>query len=279
MERPEITKYKRELLVRRYSEATIRSYCDEFTRFLNDIAPRHPLELGKDDIMEYMYDRIQARSISESYQNVIINAIKFYYERVEGRPRTVYELPRPQKAQKLPKAISASDVLAIIKSTPNLKHRVLLMLIYGTGLRVGEVVGLQLKDIDSKQMLVRVIGGKGKKDRVVPLPSNLLPLLRTYYKAFRPQRYLFEGQTPGQAYSTRSVQQVLKQAAKRARIPYSVTPHMLRHSYATHLLEGGTDIRFIQKLLGHKSIRTTEIYTHVTTRNLPASPLEMLDIN
>jgi integrase/recombinase XerD len=146
------------------------------------------------------------------------------------------------------------------------------------GLRLGEVLGLTPQDVDSRRMVLYVRGGKGKKDRDLPLPESLLQLLREQFRLFRPVTFLFEGQRPGEPYSERSLQLVVKQAAGRAGISRPVTLHMLRHSYATHLLETGTDIRIIQSLLGHSSIKTTEIYTHVAQNNRPASPLDALGL-
>ena len=216
--------------------------------------------------------------VSESYQNVIINAIKFYYEQVEDQPRQVYALPRPKPPKQNPKVLSKDEVKALIHHTENAKHRAMLMLAYGLGLRLNEVLALTPADIDAKRMALYVRSGKGKKDRDLPLTESLLLLLREQYRQFRPETYLFEGQTPGEQYSERSLQQVVKQAAERAGIRRPVTLHMLRHSYATHLLEAGTDIRIIQDLLGHSSIKTTEIYTHVAQNKRPISPLTELGL-
>ncbi|WP_394772165.1 tyrosine-type recombinase/integrase, partial [Mucilaginibacter sp.] len=160
----------------------------------------------------------------------------------------------------------------------NRKHRAMLMLAYGLGLRLGEVLALVPADIDSRRMVLYVRGGKGKKDRDLPLPESLLLLLREQFREHRPVIYLFEGQHPGEPYSERSLQMVVKQAASRAGIHRPVSLHMLRHSYATHLMEAGTDTRIIQDLLGHSSIKTTEIYTHVAQRARPPSPLDSLGL-
>jgi integrase/recombinase XerD len=219
-----------------------------------------------------------AAGISEAYQNTLINAIKFYYEQVEGQPRQYYEVPRPKRPHTNPKVLAKEEVRDLLLGTDNLKHRAMLMLAYGLGLRLGEVLALTPPDIDSRRMALYVRAGKGKKDRNLPLPETLLQLLREQFRQFRPVTFLFEGQRPGEPYSERSLQLVIKQAAERAGIRRPITMHMLRHSYATHLLEAGTDIRVIQDLLGHSSIKTTEIYTHVAQHTRPASPLDSLGL-
>jgi integrase/recombinase XerD len=168
----------------------------------------------------------------------------------------------------LPNVLSKEEVKAILESTKNIKHRAMLSLIYSCGLRCGELIHLKPTDIDSKRNLVIIRNGKGRKDRIVPLSPKILDLLREYYKSNKPKIYLFEGQFEGIMYSDRSLQLVLKQSLQTANIKKPVTLHWLRHSYATHLLESGTDLRYIQELLGHNSSKTTEIYTHVSTKSL-----------
>lgn len=273
-----IQRYKQHLTLRSYSANTQRNYLHAFSSFLSSISPKHPNQLKKEDILQYMQDLIHDRKPSESYQNLIINAIKFWYEQVENLPRTLYELPRPKNREPLPKVLSLNEVTLILKKTENLKHRSILMLAYGAGLRLSEIIGLKLTDINSQRMIIRVNSGKGKKDRELTLPDKLLLLLREYVTLYKPKEFLFEGQDNHNQYTSRSAQQVIKQAALRAGIKRTVTMHMLRHSYATHLLESGTDIRYIQEALGHESIRTTEIYTHVAKDRKPASPLDTLDL-
>lgn len=197
---------------------------------------------------------------------------------MEGRSRQIYEVARQKCPLTNPKVLAKEEVRDLLLGTDNLKHRGMLMLAYGLGLRLGEVLALTPADIDSKRMALYIRGGKGKKDRDLPLPESLLHILREQYRQFRPVSFLFEGQRPGEPYGERSLQLVVKQAAMRAGIRRPVTTHMLRHSYATHLLEAGTDIRVIQDLLGHSSIKTTEIYTHVAQRTRPASPLDTLGL-
>ena len=264
-----------EVLVRRqYAYNTRKSYGAAFAQYAAYLGERDPATVTREGVEEYLLARVRDDGISERYQNTLINAIKFYYEKVLGRDRTVYDIARPRDREPLPKVIDREEVNAMIDLTHNVKHRCLLMLLYGGGLRLNEVLALLPQEIDSKRMTIFVRRSKGKKDRVVPLPRRLLEPLRTYYRSYRPMTWLFEGQTVGEPYSPRSLQQVVKQAAKRAGVKRPVTAHMLRHSYATHLLEAGTDIRNIQEVLGHGSIKTTERYLHVARGGKPTSPLD-----
>lgn len=272
-----LSRYCQFIALKRYSPQTLKNYRGAFQLFLARHTPRLPFELAKQDVLDYLAGRVAA-GISEAYQNLLINAIKFYYEQVEGQPRQYYDVPRPKRPLQNPKLLAKEEVKALLQGTDNLKHRAMLMLAYGLGLRLGEVLALTPVDIDSKRMALYVRGGKGKKDRNLPLPESLLQLLREQFRQFRPTTFLFEGVQPGGPYSPRSLQQVVKQAAERASIHRPISLHMLRHSYATHLLEGGTDIRMIQELLGHASIKTTEIYTHVAQRTRVASPLDDLGL-
>ena len=210
---------------------------------------------------------MRERQISVSQQNQRINAIKFYYEKVLGRDKQYYDIHRPKKEQKLPKVLGKEEIKKILNCTENIKHKAILSLLYSAGLRRSELINLQLTDIDSSRMVILIHGGKGKKDRISLLSQKLLILLRDYYKKYKPGKNLFEGQNRAK-YSPTSIGKILKRSAKKAGIQKKVTPHMLRHSFATHLLEQGTDLRFIQELLGHNSSKTTEIYTHVAVKNL-----------
>lgn len=238
-----------------------------------------PEKITEEQIREYLLYLIEQRDVSISYQNQSINAIKFYYEQVLGRPVQTYYIQRPKKERTLPNVLSEEEVLSIIKCAENLKHRAMLSLIYSSGLRLGEMINLKLHDIDSKRMLIIVKQGKGKKDRVTLLSVKILHLLREYFKKYKPRDYLFEGQF-GEQYSSTSVQKVFRMAKQKAGIRKKATVHTLRHSFATHLLERGTDLRYIQSLLGHQSAKTTEIYTHITKRGLDkiTSPLDNLEL-
>lgn len=226
--------------------------------------------------MRHLLDTKKART---STQNQVINAIKFYYEKVRKGQRKVYALERPLKETKLPKVLSAEEVAAILKSATNLKHKTMLWLIYSAGLRRSELINLKIDDIDSKRMVINIKAAKGKKDRITMLSERILELLRKYFKEYRPRVWLFEGM-PGEPYSASSLQKVFMAALRKSGVRKEASLHTLRHSFATHLLETGTDLRYIQSLLGHNSSKTTEIYTHVTTRafNKIKSPLDDLDL-
>lgn len=194
-------------------------------------------------------------------------AIKFYFEQVLGREKEYIRISRPRKEFKLPTVLTLEEVQKIIQLTKNLKHKCILMSIYSGGLRRGELINLKVEDVDSKMMLIKVCGTKGKKDRYTLLSEKLLTELRAYYIKYRPRHWLFEGKENGQ-YSPTSVERIFRDAADRAQILKHVTPHSLRHSFATHLLEQGTNLRYIQVLLGHASTKSTQIYTHVASNAL-----------
>jgi len=266
--------YLLKLELKRYANSTVRTYVSFFEMFINFHKDKELHAIDESDIRVFLQNPIQ-KKVSNSYINQAINAIKFYYEVVLGMPNRFYEIERPRKESKLPKVISKEEILTIIDNTNNLKHRCIVQLLYGSGLRRSELLNLKINDIDSKRMLVRVEGSKGNKDRQTLLSKTALNDLRRYYAKYEPQVYLFEGKK-GMKYSGASVLKVVKIAAEKARIRISVTPHVLRHSFATHLLESGTDLRQIQVLLGHGSSKTTEIYTHVATNTFESikNPLD-----
>jgi integrase/recombinase XerD len=198
----------------------------------------------------------------------VVNGIKLFFRQIENRKLDVELVHRPRQEHKLPNVLSKEEVKAILHAHANLKHKAMLSLIYACGLRRSELLNLVPGNIQTQRNLLFIQQSKGKKDRVVPLSNKILALLRQYYQAFKPTRWLFEGQEKGTQYSEKSLQSVLKQALEKAKIDKPVTLHWLRHSYATHLLESGTDLRYIQELLGHSSSRTTEIYTHVSTHSI-----------
>ena len=260
-----LEKYKDLLIQKRYSINTIKTYCNYFKDFVVYFEKVKLEEITTRQINSYILELIKLRNISVSQQNQRINAIKFYYEKMLGRKKEYYDLYRPNKEYKLPKVLSKNEVKKILNASDNIKHKCILMLIYSAGLRRSELLNLTISDIDSERMVINIIGAKGKKDRISLLSDNLLQLLRNYYLKYKPKKFLFEGQGGG-PYSPTSVAKILKNAASKAGIRKNVTPHMLRHSFATHLLEQGTDLRYIQELLGHKNSKTTEIYTHVSKR-------------
>lgn len=267
------------LRLKRYSYATIKVYKSHFGSFLMQYNDVKPEEISEQQIIHYILQQIEERKISESTQNSIINAIKFYYESVLGNPRKVYKIPRPKKPKTLPNVLSETEVTKLIKTVDNLKHKCILLLIYSAGLRRSEVINLKIKDIQKGRNCVFVKGAKGKKDRYTLLSAKVLRYLRIYYKQEKPVDWLFEGQYGGQ-YSPTSVQKIFTKAKLKSKVNPYATVHTLRHSFATHLLERGVDLRYIQKLLGHDSIKTTEIYTHITKKGMEKlqSPLDNLDI-
>ena len=259
------------------SENTLRVYSSAFEQFCNYYKD-HPLEnISQEQITKYMQHLVVDRKVSSSYHNQAINAIKFYYERVLNGDRKIYLLDRPRKEQKLPVVLNQEEVKQLLKCIDNIKHRALVMLVYSSGLRLSEIVGLKIKDLDSVQMQIRVQQGKGKKDRVTILSERVLEILRRYFQQYQPKEWLFEGADGGQ-YSKRSAQQIVKDAARKAGIKKKISIHTLRHSFGTHLLESGTNLRYIQSLLGHESIKTTEIYTHITLKGFDQlrSPMDDL---
>ncbi len=265
------------LKLKRYSSHTVSAYRSHLKLFFEYYPDKKDTDIGLGDIHKYLLFLIQTKNVSTSYQNQAINGIKCYFELVLRFPRMKFEIQRPKREARLPKVLSLEEVYKILDQVKNLKHRCILMMIYSAGLRVSEAVNLKIADIDSKRMLVRVIQGKGRKDRNSLLSDQLLLLLREYYLAYRPKDWLFEG-WHGYRYNARSVQSVFEKALKESGIQKSASVHTLRHSFATHLLESGVDIRYIQELLGHESTKTTEIYTHVSNTQLSKikSPLDMM---
>lgn len=266
--------YLIKLELKRYSNSTIKTYVTFFELFINYHGTKDLNELDEDDIRSFLQHLIQKKH-SNPYINQAINAIKFYYETVLNMPNRFYDIERPRKEVKLPTVISKEEILAIINATNNYKHRCIVQLLYGSGLRRSELLNLKISDVDGKRMLLHVSNSKGNKDRLTLLSKTALIDLRRYYTIYRPKVYLFEGK-PGRKYSGASVLKVVKTASQKAKIRKNITPHILRHSFATHLLESGTDLRHIQVLLGHSSSKTTEIYTHVATNTFESikNPLD-----
>lgn len=250
----------------RYSENTIKTYSHYFKDFISAFEKSKLEDITKDEINQFILKLIREKNISTSQQNQRINAIKFYYEKVLKREKEYYQIDRPHRERRLPDVLSKEEITSMLSSTRNLKHKTIIALIYSCGLRRSESVNIQINDIDSNRMLIKIRGAKGKKDRYVQLSPNILPLLRNYYRKEKPKIWLFEGEQ-GKKYSEMSVYNVIKNAAKNAGIKKRVYPHILRHSYATHHLEQGTDLRYIQEWLGHDSSKTTEIYTHVSNNS------------
>jgi len=261
----ELRKFQDQLILKGFSNNTQRTYTTEFAQLLQILGDFPANELSAERVRAYILYCHQEFKLSENQIHSRINALKFYYEKVLHQDKILINIPRPKKPLLLPKSLNIEEIKKIIQVTENLKHRLIIKLCYGMGLRVSEIINLKIEDIDSQRMQVLIQRSKGKKDRYVNLPENILEELRAYYKEFRPENYLFEGQNHG-PYNVRSAQAVFKLAMKKAGIHKRIGIHALRHSYATHLLEYGTDISLIQKLLGHNNIKTTLIYTQTTDR-------------
>ncbi|NJO86931.1 MAG: tyrosine-type recombinase/integrase, partial [Lewinella sp.] len=274
--RADMLAYTDGLIRMRYSWHTIRGYSGAFMKYLVFLCDRDAADASASDANAYLTS-LSKQSVSDACLHTAVNSIKFYYEKVlllSGFQ--LADVQRPRKRHSLPNFLSIQEVDRLLRATDNLKHSAILYTLYSSGLRLAELLQLRLEDVhwDRNQLLVR--GGKGKKDRAVMLSQRLKALLVHYFDQYQPRHYLFEGQDERQPYSPRSVQSIVKQAAKKAGLQKRVTPHVLRHCFATHLLDNGTDVRFIQELLGHKDIQTTLIYTHITTQSLQKiqSPLD-----
>lgn len=269
---------RQQLILKAYSPSTIKTYTNEVAAFLAALKHQAADEFPVQRIKGYLQYCFETLKLSENTLHSRINSLKFYYEQVLGLEKFFWEIPRPKKPLLLPRVISEEKVLKGLLAVENLKHRALLITAYSAGLRVSEVVALTVADIDGDRMQIRVCAGKGKKDRVATLAMATLVLLREYAAQYKPRKYLFESQVAGQPYTIRSAQMVFKRAFQRLGLSAGMGFHSLRHSYATHLLENGTDIKFIQELLGHNDIKTTLRYIHVSNRQLGAieSPLDAL---
>ena len=263
-----IEEFSKWMIHKRYSQATIKTYIGTLKNFLLFTAKKPVSEITNQDVVNYVNDVIIRNNLSFAYQNQTVNAVKLFFREVMHAKIETEKIERPRPEHKLPNVLSKAEVKAILEAPGNIKHEAMLSLIYACGLRRSELLNLKPDHIDSKRHLLIIKNAKGRKDRIAPIPEKLIVLLRDYYKKFKPQLWLFEGQKKGEQYSATSLQQVLKGSLKKCGINKPVTLHWLRHSYATHLLESGTDLRYIQELLGHKSSKTTEIYTHVTDKSL-----------
>ena len=253
---------------KRYSESTIETYIDCVKKFLIFCIPKPIFEIQANDMVRFVDEYIIPSKLSYSYQNQVVNGTKLFFREIVKSQLNVESFARPRRQHNLPNVLSKEEVKSILQAPQNVKHRTMLSLIYACGLRRSELLGLKPADIQSKRGLLLIRESKGKKDRVISLSEKTIEMLREYYILYKPGVWLFEGSIKGEQYSEQSLQNVLKQAVSKANINKPVTLHWLRHSYATHLLENGTDLRYIQELLGHKSSKTTEIYTHVSNKSL-----------
>ena len=277
---PVLQRYIETLQLKGYSPSTLNTYRNEFAQLLYLLKGNLVDDLDADRLRGYFLYCINTLKLSENTIHSRINAIKFYYEQVLGRERMFIEIPRPKKKIILPNVLAINQVEKLFSHLENLKHKTMLYLAYSAGLRVSEVVNLRIRDIHSERMVINIKGAKGKKDRTVGLSEGILELLRKYYTVYKPIEWLFEGQYKDSPYSTRSLQQIFHRAKNAAKILQPVTFHSLRHSYATHLHELGTDIKLIQALLGHNDINTTLRYVHVSNLTIEKikSPFDNLNL-
>ncbi|MCH7771053.1 MAG: site-specific integrase [Bacteroidetes bacterium] len=280
MKKQEITeKFHKQIKIENYSEQTIKNYSSALKLFLEYIENLKLEQVTDEEIQNYLYYCKTEKKYSYSSMKQVIAAISYLYKKVFNKqiPEALnIELRKPST---LPSVLSTKEISRILVVTKNLKHKTILLLIYSAGLRLNELLELKIGDVDSEAMKIHIKQGKGKRDRYIMLSENVLNLLREYYKVYKPKHYIIEGQNGGK-YSPKSVQSAFKTALKKAGIKKKATVHTLRHSFATHLLDEGTDIRYIQELLGHKRLETTQIYTHVSSYSIDKikSPADMLDI-
>ncbi|MFY0714330.1 site-specific integrase [Seonamhaeicola sp. NFXS20] len=267
--------YLDKLELKQYANNTVKTYISCFERFINHFPHKNIDLIDELDVRNYLM-HLNQNNWSASYINQSINSIKFYYEVVLGLPNRFYQIERPRKQKKLPVVLSKTEIHQLINATSNIKHKCILSLLYSAGLRRSELINLKIEDIDSSRMLIKINNAKGNKDRYTLLAHTVLKDLRKYYLQYKPSKYLFEGQKK-EKYSATSISNILTAAANKIKLKKHITPHTLRHSFATHLLEDGTDIRYIQLLLGHNSTKTTEIYTHVakSSFNFIKNPLDL----
>lgn len=272
-----LSDFEIKLRLQRYATSTIKTYKNALAKFFNAFEHKDLAQVNLEQIQDFLHCLQTKDRISPVYQKQILASIVKFYLLYYDRKLELSMLYPNRKPKPLPKYLTAVEVKRLLQQCTNLKHSCILKILYGCGLRVSEVIALKIADIDSTAMRIHIRAAKGKKDRVVPLPQTLLQHLRQYYVSFQPKRYLFEGQYSGK-YTPKSIQSFIKKYAQKANIQKTVTPHMLRHSYATHQLENGVHIRYVQELLGHNSIKTTELYTHITkvTKEKISSPLDML---
>lgn len=268
---------KMDLELKKFSPKTVTCYLTCMVNFVRHYG-RSPVDLGEEEIRKYLHHLITEKKVSQSSINQAYSAMKFFYEVTLGRAWNGIRIPRSKTRKKLPVVLSMQEVHSLLASVGNLKHRAILTTIYSGGLRLGEATHLRISDIDGKRMTILVQQGKGNKDRYTVLGQRNLELLRRYYKAFRPTEWLFPSKDPAQPLSGSSVQRVFKKALHQASIKKKASVHTLRHCFATHLLESGTDLYHIQRLLGHTTAKTTSVYLHITGRDLAKvkSPIDLL---
>ncbi len=255
-----------EMRIRNYSERTVCSYITSISQ-LSKYYKTSPDKISREQLKSFAYHLIHIKQVSTSSINQLISAWKIFQVDVLGNTWEDFRLKRPRREKKIPQILSQQEALLLINTPKNMKHRMLLTLAYSTGLRRAEILNLTLKDIDSSRSIIRVIKGKGNKSREVPVSGSLIQQLRQYYKSYHPKTYLFEGFNPGKPYSATSIEKIVKTAAINASIKKDVYPHILRHSFATHMLERGVNLKRLQLMLGHSAMKTTSIYLHLANFN------------
>lgn len=265
------------MLGKRYGARTIATYASLLEKFFGYFSQKAPDEIDKSDIERYNYEVIVKEGYSIVYQRQLVSALKLYYDHFHSSKIETDKLERPKRSKTVPVVLSRQEILKLLLATPNLKHRTILAMLYGSGLRISELINLKLSDLDLQRKQVIVRQSKGRKDRVVALSEKIYGLLNDYLHSYRPDTYLFNGQQ-ALRYTSGSVRNFLKAAVQRAGIQKRVTPHTLRHTYATHLIESGVDLKFVQELLGHSKPETTQIYLHISQKKLlsVSSPLDTL---
>jgi site-specific recombinase XerD len=266
-----------ELRLRNYSPHTQRAYIRCLANFAEHFGTA-PDRLGPEHIRDYQLFLVQQKKLSWSPFNQTVCALRFFYHHVLRRKWMIEHIPYPRHEQKLPVVLSPAEVAALFQNTPNLKHRAILMTIYAAGLRVSEVINLRVTDIDRQRQLIFIRQGKGHKDRQLMLSPKLLEILQLYWKRYRPMTWLFPGQCPERPITQTTVWRICQQARAEAQLAKPVSPHTLRHSFATHLVEAATDLRRIQILMGHRNLKTTARYLHVSNLAVRStvSPLDRL---
>jgi len=274
-----ISKYEHQLTLKNYSGRTLKAYVNGLNIFLEYVQMNGIHKVSSQQLSEFFYHCKKELGYGYSMMKQLLASVRFLYHEVLNEEVDFNFHIKMKKPSQIPAVLSTREVEVLLKSFSNLKHKAIFTLMYSAGSRVGELLSLKIKDIDSDRMQIRISQGKGQKDRYSILSEKVLPLLRDYVKEYQTKEYLFEGQNGG-PYSASSIQALMRKHKLICKITKKATPHTLRHSFATHLLDNGTDIRFIQELLGHKHISTTQIYTHVSSRRLKdvKSPVEHLNI-
>lgn len=275
----QIESFKKWMEQKRYAENSVKTYVHQLEIFFGYYSPKIPEEIRNNDITNFNTEFIIKNGLSATFQNQTVSALKLFYEKTFNRLIDIEKIERPLKSNPLPKVFSKPDLEKFFRAITNPKHKMAMMMIYSCGLRRSELVNLKLEHLDSKRKILSVINSKGKKDRVIPLSDRTLNMIKEHYHTQKPKQFLIEGQFSGKPLTPSSLHKVFEKAIEKARINKPYTIHCLRHSFATHLLENGTDLRFIQELLGHKSSKTTEIYTHVSNRSLQKIKNPFDDLN